>query len=51
MCNCTQKNVKIKLFPQASAAPADAAYSGLLECPCTDRVVKKVRPGVETRDT
>ena len=34
--------------PQASAAPADAAYSGLLECPCTDRVVKKVRPGVET---
>ena len=38
-------------FPQASAAPADAAYSGLLECPCTDRVVKKVRPGVETRDT
>ena len=28
---------------QASAAPADAAYSGLLECPCTDRVVKQVR--------
>ena len=27
---------------QASAAPEDAAYSGLLECPCTDRIVKKI---------
>ena len=27
---------------QASAAPKDAAYSGLLECPCTDRIVKKI---------
>merc|ERR1719507_1359051 len=27
------------LLPKASAAPADAAYSGLLECPCTDRIV------------
>ena len=31
------------LLPAASAAPANASYSGLLECPCTDRVVKKVR--------
>merc|ERR1719500_186410 len=30
------------LLPKASAAPADAAYSGLLECPCTDRIVKRI---------
>merc|ERR1719288_283266 len=30
------------LLPKASAAPADAAYSGLLECPCTDRIVKSI---------
>merc|ERR1712088_1191788 len=30
------------LLPKASAAPADAAYSGLLECPCTDRIVKTI---------
>ena len=50
MFNYTKrKNVVTKLSHQASAAPADAAYSGLLECPCTDRVVKKVRLGY--RDT
>ena len=30
------------LLPRSSAAPPNASYSGLLECPCTDRVVKKV---------
>merc|ERR1719147_119636 len=30
------------LLPRASAAPPNASYSGLLECPCTDRIVKKV---------
>jgi len=30
------------LLPKASAAPANASYSGLLECPCTDRIVKKM---------
>merc|ERR1719400_2494427 len=30
------------LLPKASAAPAGAAYSGLLECPCTDRIVKTI---------
>ena len=30
------------LLPKASGAPADAAYSGLLECPCTDRIVKTI---------
>jgi len=33
---------KPDLLPKASAAPPDAPYSGLLECPCTDRIVKKV---------
>ena len=28
-------------LPKNSAAPPDAEYSGLLECPCTDRIVKK----------
>ena len=30
------------LLPKASAAPKDAAYSGLLECPCTDRIEKTI---------
>jgi len=30
------------LLPAASLAPANASYSGLLECPCTDRIVKKI---------
>ena len=33
---------KPDLLPKASAAPPNAPYSGLLECPCTDRIVKKV---------
>ena len=32
-------------LPRASAAPKGAAYSGLLECPCTTRVVKDVAKG------
>lgn len=27
-------------LPKASRAPPNASYSGILECPCTDRVVK-----------
>ena len=30
------------ILPAASAAPPNASYSGLLECPCTDRIVKKI---------
>merc|ERR1719369_264581 len=33
---------KPDLLPKASAAPPNASYSGLLECPCTDRIVKKI---------
>jgi len=33
---------KAGLLPKASAAPPNASYSGLLECPCTDRIVKKI---------
>merc|ERR1712223_1850227 len=33
---------KADLLPKASAAPPNASYSGLLECPCTDRIVKKI---------
>jgi len=29
-------------LPRSSAAPPHAAYSGILECPCTTRVVKNV---------
>jgi len=29
-------------LPRASAAPPDAAYSGLLECPCTTRITRDV---------
>ena len=32
-------------LPAASAAPPGAAYSGILECPCTTRVVKNVSAG------
>jgi len=27
--------------PKASCAPKGAVYSGVLECPCTDRITKK----------
>ena len=30
------------LLPKASAAPPNASYSGLLECPCTDRIERKI---------
>ena len=33
---------KPDLLPKTSAAPPNAPYSGLLECPCTDRIVKKI---------
>merc|ERR1711953_1139632 len=33
---------KPDLLPKASAAPEGAPYSGLLECPCTDRIEKKI---------
>jgi hypothetical protein len=28
-------------MPKASCAPEGAIYSGILECPCTDRITKK----------
>ena len=31
---------KAGLLPRSSAAPLNASYSGLLECPCTTRIVK-----------
>merc|ERR1711970_1247527 len=33
---------KADLLPKASVAPPNASYSGLLECPCTDRIIKDV---------
>ena len=33
---------KPDLLPKTSAAPPNAPYSGLLECPCTDRIVKEI---------
>ena len=33
---------KPDLLPGASAAPPDASYSGLLECPCTTRIHKDI---------
>lgn len=32
------------LLPTSSRAPPNASYSGLLECPCTDRKVKTRTP-------
>ena len=40
---------KPDLMPKSSQAPPDAAYSGLLECPCTDRIVKKVEQTYGTK--
>merc|ERR1719347_1357820 len=37
------------LLPRASGAPPNASYSGLLECPCTDRIVKKVEQVFSTQ--
>ena len=39
------------LLPKASAAPPNASYSGLLECPCTDRIVKKIQHTFTTQVT
>ena len=40
---------KPDLMPASSLAPPDAAYSGLLECPCTDRIQKKVEQTYGTK--
>lgn len=43
-----------KLVPKAYAAPLtgpDAVYSGLLECPCTDRISKVVNGGYSLQAT
>jgi len=40
---------KPDLLPAASLAPPDAPYSGLLECPCTDRIEKKVEQTYATK--
>ena len=37
------------LLPKASAAPPNASYSGLLECPCTDRIERKVEQTFTTQ--
>ena len=37
------------ILPAASAAPENAVYSGLLECPCTDRIVKKIEHTFSTQ--
>merc|ERR1719210_3087130 len=42
---------KPDLLPKASAAPPNASYSGLLECPCTDRIVKKIEHTFTTQVT
>ena len=33
---------KPNILPKASAAPPNASYSGILECPCTDRINKTI---------
>ena len=33
---------KPDILPKASAAPPNASYSGILECPCTDRINKTI---------
>merc|ERR1711970_1082912 len=40
---------KPDLLPKASAAPPNAPYSGLFECPCTDRIVKKIEHSYTTQ--
>jgi len=39
--NWTGTTFKAGPLPKAATAPAGAPYSGLLECPCTDRIVKQ----------
>ena len=38
-------------LPKASAAPLGASYSGLLECPCTDRIKKATRTVYKLQST
>jgi len=38
------------LLPKASAAPPNASYSGILECPCTERIVKKIEHSYTTQN-
>merc|ERR1712142_280236 len=42
---------KADLLPKASLAPPNASYSGLLECPCTDRIVKKIEMTYTTQSS
>lgn len=44
---------KAGILPRSSGAPPNATYSGILECPCTTRVVKKwnVTYSTQTSDT
>ena len=41
---------KPDLLPAASAAPPDASYSGLLECPCTTRIHKVINVTYATQN-
>ena len=41
---------KPDLLPKASAAPPNASYSGLLECPCTTRINKVVNITYNTQN-
>merc|ERR1719430_882270 len=41
---------KPDLLPKASAAPPNASYSGILECPCTERIVKKIEHSYTTQN-
>ena len=36
-------------LPKASGAPPNASYSGILECPCTDRIVKTIEVDYTTQ--
>ena len=39
---------KPDILPQSSAAPPNASYSGLLECPCATRIEKNITVSYET---
>jgi hypothetical protein len=38
-------------LPRESRAPPGASYSGLMECPCTDRIEKKVEQSYATKSS
>ena len=42
---------KADLLPKSSAAPPNASYSGLLECPCTTRIKKDINVTYATQNT